>query len=68
MTTIASYWLATHSTVHILLADTCIHVCVHVHVCGTICTNYPGLLLHTKLEFPLFIRWYRDTCLALCIA
>ena len=27
--------------------------------------NYPSLFLHAKLEFPLFIRWYRDTCLAL---
>ena len=34
---------------------------IHVHVHG----NYPGFLLHAKLEFLLFITWYRDTCLAL---
>ena len=29
--------------------------------CRLDCTVY----VHAKLEFPLFIRWYRDTCLAL---
>ena len=48
-----------------------VHVPVHVHMYmhhSCVCVhafNYPSLLLHAKLEFPLFIWGYRDTCLAL---
>ena len=42
---------------------------VHVHVmCWCTCVigvYLPWPFLHAKLEFPLFIRGYRDTCLAL---